>query len=289
MSERTSVRPALLAALIGGLLLAPGVADGQSWRTVTSSRQLQDSEPVKVEVEYGAGKLEIGPAERSLLYRMELRYDAEQFTPVTRFDAASRSLRLGTAGREGRGDRGMNVKEGATARISLSRAVPLDLTLAFGAGEADIELGGMRLRSLDLSTGASETSISFAAPNPLRAERVEMKAGAAALTVLKLGNTGAKRFDFQGGVGSTTLDFGGRWTGDAVARVQIGVGSVKLRFPRSLGIRLTKSSFLTSFDGAGLVRRGGSYYSRNWESAAHQLTVEVDAAFGAVEVEWTDS
>lgn len=272
---------ALLVALAAVLATAPAAA-GQDWRTMTSARQLWGTEPVAVEVEYGAGELDIGRESGSMLYSMELRYDEEQSVPVAEFDSAARRLKLGASSR--RGNRKM--REGSTAKISLSDRIPLDLELHFGAGEAELDLGGLRLRRLDVETGASETTIRFDRPNPIRAREVELSAGAAELEVIGLGNARAERISFQGGVGATTLDFGGAWVGDATASVQMGMGSVVLRFPRGLGVRISRSSFLTSFDAEGMVRRDGSYFSENWDRAEHKLTVDVEAALGSIEIEW---
>lgn len=250
-----------------------------------SARQLWDEKPVTVSVEYGAGTLTVLPASKSMLYEMELRYDPRHIAPVTRFDGDQRRLELGIRSTENGRNR-MNGKEGSRASIALTREVPLDLTLQFGAGDADIDLGGMRLRKLDLSTGASETKLRFSAPNPISAEEVQLRAGAAELTVSGLGNARAEHLSFEGGVGSTTLDFSGEWNRSATATVQMGVGSVTLRLPRDLGVRINRSSFLSSFDGPGLVKRDGSYFSSNWDSAAHQLTVDVNAAFGSIDIEW---
>lgn len=219
-----------------------------------------------------------------MLYQMEMRYDEDNFEPVTEFDADERLLRLGVKGKEGR--RNLRLREGSHATIALSRRVPIDLDLDFGAGEADLDLGGISLRSLEISTGASETRVRFGAPNPVRAERVSIEAGAAELEVIGLGNARAERISFEGGVGSTLLDFSGAWDRSATASVQMGIGSVTLRLPRGLGVRVNKDSFLTSFDSQGLVKRGDSYFSPDWESATHQLTIDIDAAFGSIEVEW---
>jgi hypothetical protein len=216
---------------------------------------------------------------------MEMRYDKSDAEPISAYDGAQRRLRLGSRATEERRGR-VNMKEGSRATISLTREAPLDLTLQFGAGEADIDLGGMRLRRLDLSTGASQTRLSFGAPNPIAAERVDIRSGAAELTVTGLGNLRAERLSFQGGVGATTLDFSGDWNRSATATVQMGVGSVTLRLPRGLGVRINRSTFLSSFDAPGLVKREGSYYSSDWDTAAHQLTLDLNAAFGSVSVEW---
>lgn len=285
MFDRARSRALPLAAL-AVILAHGGPAEAQTWRTFTSARQAWDREPLAVHLQYGAGQLSVSPANEPLLYQMELRYDEESFTPLTEFDAERRVLRLGTQGR-GR-HRDTQLREGSRAKIALSRTVPMDLDLDFGAGEAEIDLGGVPLQSLELSTGASETRVRFGSPNPVRARRVHIQAGAADLEVHRLGNTRAERYSFEGGVGSTLLDFGGAWDRSATATVEMGIGSLVLRLPRGVGVRIERDSFLTSFDAPGMTRRGDSYYSSDWESAAHRLTIDIDAAFGSIKVEWTD-
>ena len=286
MSERFSRRLALAALVLAALAAHGATAEAQSWRTVTSARQLWGTEPVKVRIEYAAGRLEVRQAEQPMLYRMEMRYDDEHFAPVSTFAQESRTLTLGVRGKERK--RGGGGEEGGHANIALTRAVPLDLELEFGAGEAQIQLGGMRLQRVHLSTGASDSHVRFDQPNLIRAERVQINAGAAELEVRGLGNARADRIEFNGGVGSTVLDFSGAWQGNGTASVKMGIGSVTLRVPRSLGLRIDRSSFLTSFDDEGLVRRDGSYFSANWANARNKLTIDVEAALGSIEIDWID-
>lgn len=280
--------PAL--ALGAALAVAASAAEAQSWRTVTSSRQLWEEKALDVEVEYGAGKLTVAPADGPLLYQFRMRYDEEQFAPVTRYDRERGRLRLGMEVRDRkRGTQVRRVDDDAEASVRLTREVPVALDLRFGAGEAKVELGGMALRRLRVSTGASETRVTFGSPNRIAAEEVHMEAGAASFRARGLGNARAEHFRFEGGVGETVLDFGGAWNRSATATVRMGLGSVTLRLPRDLGVKVVReSSFMTSFDHEGLVRRGGAYYSRNWESAPHRLVVTVEAALGSIDVDWID-
>jgi hypothetical protein len=283
MSERTGSR-LLLALGVGAALAAAAPLEAQTWRTVSSARQVSGEKALDVNVEYGAGRLQVQPAAGDLLYRFEMRYDEEKFRPVTTYDRATGSLRLGMDGRDHRGTRHVR---GGNATVSLNAAVPMDLKLEFGAGEAQIDLGGLSLQRLALSTGASETRVTFSSANRIDADEVRMESGAAQLSVSGLGNTHAARFSFEGGVGETTLDFGGAWTRDATARVQMGIGSLRLRFPRGLGVRITKDSFLASFGHPGLVKRGDAWYSADWDTAAHRVSVDIDAALGSIDVDWT--
>ncbi len=271
--------------IVVGVWLAGGNADAQT-RTMSSERQVWSTEPLHIQIQFGAGRLQIAAAEFPTLYRMELEYDEVNFSPLVEYDESGRRLRLGVRSPEGSGRR--NIREGSRATISLTRQVPLDLKLEIGAAESVIDLGGVSLQRLSLTTGASETTMRFDTPNPIVAERISIEAGAADLRVFGLGNTRAQQISFKGGVGATVLDFSGDWSHSAQASVEMGIGSVTLRLPRRQGIRLNRSSFLTSFTAPGLERRADGYFSANWQSAEHQLTINVSAALGSIQVEWID-
>jgi len=170
--------------------------------------------------------------------------------------------------------------------LHLARNVPMDLDLEFGAVRAELDLGGLQMTELDLSTGASESRIAISEPNPVRMGTATFEVGAAAFLVRDLGNLNAERITVDAGVGNVVLAFTGTWQGDADVSVDMGLGALELRFPEGLGVRVVKNTFLTSLDSEGLVKRGDSYYSLDWEEAKHRVTVTVDAAFGSIDVVW---
>ncbi len=275
--------PSLTSLLALALLAASATAaSAQSWRTVTMSRQLSGEDAVDVHIRFGAGRLNIQPGEEGLLYRMQLRYDEDSFEPVADFDG--RRLKLGVEGI--RSGIRWRKKESQEMDLSLTRSVPMDLDLEFGAVRADVDLGGLRMTRLDLSTGASESRVDISRPNPVRMEKADFEAGAADFHVRRLGNLNAERITVDAGVGKVVLDFRGDWQGDAEVSVDMGLGALELRFPEGLGVRLIKDTFLTSLDSEGLVKRGSSYYSLDWDDARYRVTVNVDAAFGSIDVVW---
>jgi hypothetical protein len=69
----------------------------------------------------------------------------------------------------------------------------------------------------------------------------------------------------------------------------MGLGSLTLRVPRGLGLRVQKQGFLAGFDSEGLVKRGDVYFSENWEAANRRLTVRLQAALGSIRVVWVDA
>jgi hypothetical protein len=274
-------RVTVLAAV--SFLGAAGPLEGQSWRTVTMSRQRTDDTPLDVTVGYHAGQLRIRPAGGGLLYRMHLRYDEAAARPVARYQG--RSLRLGLEGMEGEGWRSAK-REGGELSLELGRGLPMNLVLEFGAGRADLDLGGISLSGLKVKTGASESRLDVASPNPVAMRRATLEVGAAEFVGRNLGNLNADAIDVSAGVGAVTLEFTGEWQRHADVSVDMGLGSLELRFPEGLGVRLESNTFLASFDAEGMVKRGEAYYSPDWDRAAERVSVDIDAAFGSVTVVW---
>lgn len=258
--------------------------DAQSWRTMTASRQVSGVESVDVEVRYGVGTFRLRPVSEGLLYRMDLRYDEDTMDPIAAFDG--RRLEVGVEGR-GRHIRFGKGGDTGSMTLELGRGVAMDLELELGAVEADLDLGGLALRTLDIETGASASRLDVSEPVEGEVSRARIQAGAAEFNARRLGNLRAERLEVSTGVGDVTLDFSGEWTRDLAVDLQMGVGSLQLRFPQGVGVRLVKQSLLTSLDADGLVKRSGdTYESPDWAEAERRITLDVQAAFGSIEVVW---
>jgi hypothetical protein len=218
---------------------------------------------------------------------MDVLYDGDRYQPVSDFDAASGDVTLGlrTAG-----DGGLRVVSKGqlrqTASVTFSPRSDLDLAVALGAVDGDLELGGLRLTNLRLEAGASRATVRFSQPNAARCRDAVLSSGAAELTVLGLGNSRCDRVAFEGGVGQVTLDFGGAWASSSRVSVKMALGAVVLRLPRQVGVRLTLDKFLATFDPEGFVRRGNAYLSPGYDQAPRHLDIDITTAVGGVTVEW---
>ncbi|MGH7539455.1 MAG: LiaF domain-containing protein, partial [Gemmatimonadota bacterium] len=277
----------------------------QEWREFRAARQAAAVGSLDVEVFYGVGRLDVQPASGPFLYDIRLLYDAERFAPVRGWSVADDEGRLRVAlhPREEEEEERTRLRlddvefdidvgdlkelgdsEGRLD-LALAPSVPMDLRLAVGAAESTLELGGLSLTSLEFTTGASETRLSFATPNRSRMREMVLQAGAADFQAENLGNARFDRFRFDGGIGDVVLDFGGAWEQDATVTVRMGLGHLELRVPADLGVRIERRSVLASFDATGFTRVDGAYQSPNWESAAHHVEFDLEAAFGAVSVQ----
>lgn len=283
--------------LLGQLLLTASLvlcvrqtAAAQEYKTTTASRRMSGEPDLSVNVEYGVGEFRLGPAAGSSLYRTSLRYDASLFRPLHHYDPAARRLRVGVESLDG----GIRVSKRdlpeQRLEVALSPEVPAELELAFGAGSAQIELGGMSLRSAAVRTGASETRVSFAVPNRIRCDELRLEVGAIDLRVSDLGNSRCAAVNLKGAAADVTLDFGGEWpdSGSVSVDLAVALGSVTLEIPRSIGLRARVDRFLAGFDRSGLRRRGDRYYSAGYDSAAVRLDLNVKVGVGSLEVRWKD-
>lgn len=251
-------------------------------RTLTSAREYAGEKSVSASVEFAAGRLNVSPGPAGTLYHAVLHYDRRQFQPQVSY--ADGALQVGMRGDNVKVHRGSD--HGNQLDLQLGPDAPLDLDLKFAAGISNIELGGLRVVRAKLATGAARGRISISRPTVGPCQNVELQVGAAKMEVIGLGNLSPESLDVQGGVGDVMLDFSGAWRNDVSAKIDMGLGSLRLEVPRGIGLRVHKSSMLAGFDAPEMVRQGDVYTSQGYEQATRHLNVEIDAAFGAIKIQW---
>ena len=266
-------------------LLSASAQSEPRWRSLDVSRQLRDSAPQRIKVQYDAGRVDVRATDAALLYGMHLRYDEQRASPIHRYDAEQHSTLLGL---ESRGNSirpaSGRTEDSGELRVLLPRTVPLDLDLEFGGTQAMLELGGLALQSARLESGATEATLAFSTPNRTHMRELEVGIGAAEFTALHLANANADLIRVRGGVGSVDLDFGGTWTRDLEVSTRLAIGSLTLRVPDDVGLRLEVRRVAAGFDHEGLVKRDDGWYSRNWDTAAHKLHVRAETVIGNLEI-----
>jgi hypothetical protein len=257
----------------------------QSWRTVESSRSLRDSAEHRVNVHYGPGRIDVVATDAPVLYSMNLRYDEASASPLHRYDASARVLTVGVEGDRPRFSRNGDEDAKGEMRLSLSRSVPIDLSLDLGATKGALDLGGLSLLSLRLDSGASDMQVDFSTPNKLRMRSFDVDVGAASFEARNLANANAPAIHVHGGVGSVDLGLGGTWTQDINLRVDLTLGKLTLHVPREVGVRVEVEKVLASFDDQGLQKRGDAYYSENWDRAKYHLQLHAQTTIGGIEID----
>ena len=121
-----------------------------------------------------------------------------------------------------------------------------------------------------------------------RSASAEIKVGAAEFRAEHLGNSNCETIEVDAAAGEFTLDFTGEWqhSGTTNADITIGLGDLELRFPSHLGVAMSLDRFLASFDDAGFVKRGDTFYSTGYDDAPAKLHIDLKAVVGDVDVVW---
>jgi hypothetical protein len=276
-----------LAAIALALPIAVHAQESDRWRSYDVSRQLHDSVPQRIKVQYGAGRVDVRATDDPLLYAMHLRYDELRASPLHRHDAEQRSTLLGLERRRGIRSSSTGDSESGELRLALPRSIPLDLDLEFGGTEAMLELGlgGLALQSVRLECGATDATLGFTVPNRAHMRELDVSVGAAGFTALHLANANADLIRVRGGVGVVDLDFSGVWSRDLAVESRVALGKLTLRVPDDVGVRVEIQRVAAGFDHTGLVKRDDAWYSRNWETARHKLRIRAETVFGGIAVE----
>ncbi len=171
-----------------------------------------------------------------------------------------------------------------TAIIELANSVPVSLTMNFGVCDADVDLGGMEISNATFETGVCDFNLKFSSPNQIDCENLQIKTGVSSVTVDKLANAHARNVEFNGGLGSVKMDFGGKLQEDCSVHVKTGLGSVEISIPSGTNtIIVAPSSFLNSVDVSGFYAQGEGEY-RSSVKTGPQLRLHIDSGLGSVTV-----
>ncbi len=168
--------------------------------------------------------------------------------------------------------------------IDLTRGLPLDLSVDMGAGEATLDLTGLSLENLSITSGSTDLSLTFGVPNPQPLGSLRVTAGAGKVVASGLGNANFDHLSVLGGAGSVDLDFGGAFQRSALADITAGAGKITIRVPAGIGVRATLAGTpLSGIDTLGFTEQGDKVYVNDaYGVAPLTLTLKITTGIGSV-------
>lgn len=278
-------------ALLLGLFAGIGIASAQSThREISRSKEKELS--VFVDVSFGSLQLERGEKGKIAVIdfedesednnKLSIDYGISNEEGTLRIRLKKKSSRFWDDDEDsdhGRGNRKLTLK--------FSDGLPISFDLELGAGRGDIDLSGLQVKDLKVSTGASSVTMRCDQPNPIHAESIKIESGVSKFSASNLCNTNFRRMKFSGGVGTYKLDFGGKLSRDADVKIEVGLGSVAVYLPKEIATRvLYDDNWLSSFD---LDRefskeRSGVYVSDDYYDKDTKLTIQIESGLGSVKV-----
>ncbi|MGH9341634.1 MAG: hypothetical protein ACRD1R_19125 [Acidobacteriota bacterium] len=258
--------------------------DGEAYNArLRQDAPLQGEELIEADIEVAVGTLQIEAGSPSQSYDLDLQYNGA-FEPRVQYERDGGKARLEVA-LEGKARSVRNLK--TQLNLRLNPDVPLALQTHSGVGDSEIDLSGMSVRSLNLESGVGETRVSMLSPNRTVCEELEIRSGIGALEVTGLGNFGFKTFRFHGGIGGSELDFSGAWQHSGEVEIEVGIGGVEIRLPRSVGAEIrAPANFLSGLNLQDFTKRGNTYYSKNIDRVDKIIRFRIKTGVGGVDVGW---
>ncbi|MHB8112364.1 MAG: toast rack family protein, partial [Bellilinea sp.] len=230
----------------------------------------------RVEIEMGAGKLNVAGGARGLV-EGTITYNVFGWTPeVTRSD--------GSVGiQQGRlEDIKIPNKDVVNDWGLLLGAFPTDLEISAGAYEGLIDLSGVALTNLKITDGASKATVEFNSLNPVTMDSFSYKTGASQVKIYGLGNANTSQFTFDGGAGDYTLDFSGTLKQDLAVNVTSGVSKIEIIIPENVPARVTVSGGLNNVSPSGTWSITGSVYEKT--GTGPRIDITIDMGVGSLDL-----
>jgi hypothetical protein len=241
-----------------------------------------DAEIVDVKLEFGAGDLKLAPGNEPFLINGKAEYNVEEFKPVTRIDGSRVYLETGNFEIGGLPDL-RNVDNLKNEWDLALGAYPMNLTIQAGAYKGNYEFGGLPLKNLDISDGASDVVLRFSAPNPETMDSLRYTTGASNVRLLGLGYANFSSFIFRSGAGNYTLDFAGGLLRDGVVTIESGVSQITVVVPEGINARVLFKGGLVTINASGEWTKTGDQYVINGSGPV--LTLNVDMGAGTLNLQ----
>jgi len=279
-----SLAAAVLVLRSAAPAFAPG--DGQT-REVgrTTERDLN----VVISASFGSMKIAAGESEKIVVVRAGYELHSPlDLSYAVRNRVGYLDVTLGESG-NGEHQKVLRVKsiEGGDWDFRFCTAIPVSFDIEHGVGTAEFDLTGLQVKDFTLSSGAGDVVLVVNEPNSTVIDNLTIESGVSRFEGRNLGNANFRRFRFQGGVGASTLDFGGALTAEADVDVEIGVGTVTIVVPSDIGARVTyDEGWMSRFDYDHSLRKTSEhqYTTDNYASARGKLNITIDAGMGSVKI-----
>lgn len=225
-----------------------------------------------LQLEFGAGELNI-TAGSDQLVSGTASYNQPSFKPIVETNGSIVTLSQTTTG----------IKPPFSAKNLVNKwdlqlgSMPLNLSISAGAYKAQYDFGGLALTSLSVKDGAAQSTLVFSSPNTAELGAFSYETGASNVSVQQIGNASPTTFTFRCGAGNYTLDFSGKLQRDMTAKIEAGLGNVKIIVPKGVQTQITVEGGLSNVTTSGDWEHSGGTYSQAGQGPAIVILVTIGA------------
>lgn len=226
-------------------------------------------------LEFGAGKLTLNPGAENALVSGTFTYNVADFEPTTTVEGGDVTIKQGSLNLDGLPsfrDKVVNEWD-----FRLNKEQPMNLKINAGAYSGRYEFGGLSLKRLEISDGASDVNLAFSEANPVELDVFNYTTGASSVTLEGLGNANLVAMTFRSGAGSYRLDFSGELRRDAEIVIESGVSSIVVVMPEGVPAQVVFEGGISNVNTFGAWEKSGGIYVQSGNGPAIQVTVKMGA------------
>ena len=257
--------------------------------------QVSAQKPLTVQLEVTAGEIELINGNQATQIRIALEYSKNRYRSTIDMNEKDNHLRVKLIKRDWHHFHKSDGEHGddwAKATIELPTGVDLFIESRLKAGQANMQLGGLRIKEMEVGEWAGELELDFDSPNLIPMDYLEINPKIGQANLRNLGNARYKEAVINGGIGELTVDFSGAVEADSRAKVDIDIGEATVILPDSIGTRVAIGgglSFLSQKQIEGsFSKRGRFYYSKGYDTQKRRCTFYITPGLGELRVEMGD-
>lgn len=257
--RKESVLLVVIAILGLTLMIGTGCREGArvgDLQTVSQTIELGDADSVDVDIQMGAGVLDISGGSDELL-EATFTYNVDELNPRASINGKKLVVR------------DSDVDEGIGSLLDLDKYrnewdlhfnenVPMAMNIDLGAGRSNLALGALSLTSLNIDGGAGDVDLDLT------------------------GSQSLSQLDLDMGAGDTTIDLTGDWQNDLEVRINGGVGEFTLRLPSEVGVRVEVDTGIGTVEASGLARDGDNYTNDVYGVSDVTLRIDLQGGIGKI-------
>lgn len=274
---------------------------------LVKSADIEHEKRLQSDIEIDYGTIFINPVGGEKLFSINAKYNKEKAVPRIEFDRDGSESMLNFKSNskknknvtinsdendEDQSDSESNSNSDFSrsdflVNFDLGKNVEHELRFTIGAGTANIDLSGLRLSHLDISSGAAKINLQCNTQNSNVIRDGQISTGVGDVRMEGLMNLNFKRLQIEGGVGKFDLTFSGQSSGKHFVNVETGIGTVVIRVPKNVGVRLIDdSSFFSNLNVPRDYRKkGGVYQTANYQDADSTIEFTVTSGMGSITFE----
>jgi hypothetical protein len=171
--------------------------------------------------------------------------------------------------------------------MKFTDAIPIAFDIELGMGKGNLDLTGLKVKDLNISTGASSVILRFDEPNNETINNINIETGLSKFKAYGLGNANFERLKFQGGVGSYLLDFSGDLKKESDVDIEVGLGALTIYIPNEIGTKIYyEKNWISSIDLPDDFKEEeeDNYFSSNYYDTSGKINMHIEAGMGSVKI-----